>query len=274
MKENKGVRLGVAQIQPIVSKVEENLQRISSVLNKATSNDVEILVLPELANSGYVFNNQEEAWKSSEEIPSGNTSEVLREWSKRNRMVVCGVCERHDENLYNSAVAFGDGKLLGTYRKIHLFDNELDIFTEGKKEPPVISYHDFKYGMMVCFDWAFPEVARILTLKKAQVILHPANLVLPFCQKAMITRSIENRVFTATANRVGRERGVVFSGQSQMTNPGGEVISSLDDKETGIAFVDINPAEADDKMITKRNHVLEDRKPKLYSRLTSVDADL
>ncbi|MFO7835790.1 MAG: nitrilase-related carbon-nitrogen hydrolase [Candidatus Thorarchaeota archaeon] len=274
MKETNGIRLGVGQIQPVVPKTTANLKKIEKTLDASASVNIDILVLPELANSGYVFNDRQEAMVSSEEIPGGETSQILREWSRKDRLIVCGICERDGDDLYNSAVGFGNGKMIGKYRKIHLFDNELDIFSAGAKEPPVINHLDFRYGMMICFDWAFPEVARILALKNAQVILHPANLVLPFCQKAMITRSIENRVFTATANRVGEERGVSFSGQSQITTPKGEVLVSLEEKETGVAFIDINPTEADNKMITDRNHVLKDRKPSLYSRVTAYDADL
>ena len=127
------------------------------------------------------------------------------------------------------------------------------------------------FGVMICFDWAFPEVARILTLKGAQVILHPANLVLPYCQSAMVTRSIENSVFTATANRIGIEREIVFSGSSQITSTNGTRLANLSSDEVGIAFADIDPLKADDKMISKRNHVIHDRRPELYSRLVKSD---
>jgi len=72
--------------------------------------------------------------------------------------------------------------------------------------------------MMICFDWFFPESARTLALKGAQLILHPSNLVMPYCQDAMITRSIENRVFSITSNRIGREGGYNFTGKSQIVS--------------------------------------------------------
>ena len=103
------------------------------------------------------------------------------------------------------------------------------------------------------------------------MILHPANLVLPYCQDAMITRSIENRIFTATANRIGIEREVTFSGHSQITNPKGQRVATLDGEEIGITWSDIDPSLADDKMITKRNHVIDDRRVELYSKITQND---
>jgi predicted amidohydrolase len=215
-----------------------------------------------------VFESIEEAQNTAEEIPKGPLSTVLLEWSVKDRMVVAGICERTEEGLYNSAGVFADGKHLATYRKIQLFLNERTWFLQGKDEPPVVQFQDSKFGVMICFDWLFPEITRVLTLKGAQVILHPANLVLPYCQDAMITRSIENRVFTATANRIGTERKVSFSGHSQVTSPRGQRLASLGGEEVGLAWVDINPKDADDKMITERNHVIDDRRPDLYSKLT------
>ena len=157
-----------------------------------------------------------------------------------------------------------------TYRKIQLFDKEKDWFLPGNTEPPVVEHEGHRYGVMVCFDWAFPELARILAIKGAQVILHPANLVLLFCPDAMITRSIENRLFTATAGRVGEERGVCFVGGSQITSPRGDVKFRMSDEEQGLKWADIDLSLADNKTLTKRNDVLKDRRPNLYTRLTEI----
>jgi predicted amidohydrolase len=262
------MRLAVGQMEPVIANVEENIKRIRGLLKEAEKCAIDVLVLPELCNSGYVFESMDEAMASSEEIPEGSFSSVLLEWSKQSRMVVAGICERTKEGLYNSAGVFADGKHLATYQKIQLFLNETNWFLQGNDEPPVVEFQDYRFGVMICFDWAFPEIARVLTLKGAQVILHPANLVLPYCQDAMITRSIENRVFTATANRVGMERDVSFSGHSQITGPKGQRLVFLNGKEIGLAWIDINPADADEKMITKKNHIINDRRPDLYSKLT------
>jgi predicted amidohydrolase len=262
------MRLAVGQMEPVITDVEENITRISRLLKEAEKGSVDVLVLPELCNSGYVFESKEEAIDSSEEIPEGPLSSELLEWSKKGRMVVAGICEKTEEGLYNSAGVFANGEHLVTYPKIQLFLNERKWFLQGDDEPPVVQFQENKYGVMICFDWAFPEIARILTLKGAQVILHPANLVLPYCQDAMITRSIENRVFSATANRIGIEREVAFSGHSQITGPKGQRLVSLNGEEVGLAWIDIDPLDANDKMITKRNHIIDDRRPDLYSKLT------
>jgi len=265
------MRVAVGQMDLLVGNVDENLIRVRDILEKAEKSDVDVLVLPELCNSGYAFKNISEASASAEPIPEGPVSRELLTWSGGGRLVVAGICERTPEGLYNSAIVVGNGEHMATYHKIHLFLNEPDWFLAGQDVPPVIEYGGYQFGTMVCFDWAFPEIARVLTLNGAQVILHPANLVLPYCQEAMITRSIENRVFTATANRVGSERGLTFSGASQITDVKGNRIAQMNAKETGLIWADIEPTLADDKAITERNDVLSDRRPSLYRRITQDD---
>jgi len=265
------LKLAVGQMQPQICDPEENLLRVKSILEETNKSKVEVLVLPELCNSGYVFNNMSEAVDSAESIPYGPMSNELLEWSRSNRFVVAGICEQTENGLYNSAAVFENGKHITTYRKIHLFLNEADWFKPGQEEPPVIEHNGYRFGVMICFDWIFPEVVRVLALNGAQVILHPANLVLPYCQDAMLTRSIENRVFTATANRVGIERGVSFSGLSQITDIKGNRLCQMDEESVGIASVIIDPKLADDKSITARNDLLKDRRPNLYKRITQDD---
>ena len=268
--ESDLLRVAVAQMEPRVDDTDANLLSVRKILKTAGKEGVDLLVLPELANSGYMFASMDEALARSEAIPKGLFSTTLLEWSQEGRVVVAGICEMKEGNLYNSAAIFADGEHLGTYHKMHLFDRESEWFLPGNEEPLVVEWKGHRIGVMVCFDWAFPEVARILALKGADIILHPANLVLPYCQNAMITRSIENRIFTATANRVGTERGVVFSGMSQITSPKGEVLLRLQEEKLKVAWVDLDLSLARNKMITKRNDVMEDRRPSIYGRLSRI----
>jgi predicted amidohydrolase len=263
------VRLAVGQFSPILLDADANIRRVADLLGQAEKQEVDVLVLPELANSGYAFESAKEVEEIAEHVPAGRYCRALRDWSAPGRLVVSGICERFGNNLYNSAVAFAGEEHLVTYRKIHLFNTEKEWFTPGNEEPPVFTWKDGIYGLMVCWDWAFPEVTRILALKGAHVVLHPANLVLSYCQSAMKTRSLENGIFTATSNRTGNERGLAFSGQSQITGCRGELLASLEKDDTGLVYVDIDPRSADDKMLTERNHLLQDRRPELYKRLTN-----
>jgi len=131
--------------------------------------------------------------------------------------------------------------------------------------------------MMICFDWVFPEMARSLALLGAQVLCLSANLVLPFCQQAMITRSIENGVFTVLCNRVGAERRagkeLCFTGLSEIIGPRGELLARASGEEEEVIAAEIDPAMADDKWITPRNHLFEDRRLDLYHLGDPVHSD-
>ncbi len=256
--------LGVGQANFQVGEGERNLGLIDALLAEAERKGVEILTLPELANSGYALRDREEGLACAERIPDGVLCRRLAEWSKPGRVAVCGLCERAGEQLFNAAAVFGGGEWLGTYRKAHLFMKEPQIFSPGTEAPPVIEFGGHRLGLLICYDWAFPEMARLLALRGAQALLHPSNLVLPYGQQAMAVRAIENRVFTVTANRFGLERGIPFSGRSQIVSPKGELLAQAEGEFTGVITAGVDLALADDKMITPYNHLFEDRKPELY----------
>ena len=124
---------------------------------------------------------------------------------------------------------------------------------------------------MICFDWIFPEAARLLSLGGAQIICHPSNLVLSFCQRAMFARSVENGVFTMTCNRIGTEsrtdRELAFTGGSQILGNRGEMLAQAGADTEETISADIKPALADEKMITLNNHLHNDRRVELYGKL-------
>ena len=115
------------------------------------------------------------------------------------------IAERVGDDCYNTCVLSFGGEIKARYRKVHLFDREKELFTPGDLPFDVYDLRGVKVGMMICFDWVFPEAMRALALKGAQIVCHPSNLVLPYCPRAMITRCIENGVYAITTNRVGNE---------------------------------------------------------------------
>ncbi len=172
---------------------------------------------------------------------------------------------------FNSSVLVTAKGKVETYQKIHLFDREKLFFQPGTKTLKTYPLEDATVGMMVCFDWIFPEVTRILALQGAQVICHPANLVLPWCHEAMRTRSIENRVFTVTANRIGTEKrgniSLTFTGKSQIVSPSGEVLVTGGERSESLKIIEIDAQEASDKTVTPNNDLFADRRVALYKSL-------
>lgn len=265
------MKLALYQFAPVWGNPPENLRRIADAINNYQ--DVNCWILPELCTTGYLFHDRRDIENLAEPFPGGDTDQCLAELSRiRETAIVAGVAEKAAGKFYNSAVCYAGGRLIGKYRKLHLFDREKEWFHAGDERAPVLSVNGVKLGMMICFDWIFPEMARSLALRGAQLLAHPANLVLPYCPQAMLTRSIENRVFTATADRIGTETGpdgsrLTFIGQSQITDPLGNRLAQLSADTEEVAVVDIDPGSADDKSVTTRNDLFRDRRPDLYEVL-------
>lgn len=265
------MKVGVYQFAPAFGDVSGNTSRAAEALSRV---EADLIVLPELFNTGYLFESEDEVSRLSEEIPDGTTTRALvRLAGERNLGIVAGLAEFDSQQgrYYNSAVVVGPQGYLGKYRKIHLFYKEKVWFTPGDLEYPVFDIKGVKVGVMICFDWFFPESARVLALRGAQIICQPANLVLPWCQQAMITRSIENQVVCITANRVGREardnEDLRFTGQSQVVDVGGVLRFRLGDQDEVIAAIEVDPARALNKNINDRNHLFNDRRIEYYKAL-------
>ena len=265
------MKVGFVQYNVAFGKPEDNLNKVISLIS---DKEADLLVLPELANSGYLFTDVNELKEFSENTETGNFCNALKDISnKKNCHIVSGICEKSGSKFYNSSVLFcPDGKYF-VYRKIHLFDKEKKWFSEGNRKGEVheIAGKNFgkvKIGMMICFDWIFPETARTLALKGAQIICHPSNLVMQYCQRAMFTRALENHVFTITANRTGKDiksnGEISFTGESVALNPKGEYLLRASKDKDECLIVEIDPAEALNKNVSDNNHLFNDRRNKFY----------
>ena len=234
--------------------------------------EADLLVLPELAFTGYLFENREALYRLAEEPQQSVIVERLISLCKtRDLHIVTGFAEKLGDKVYNSALLLGPNGLLHSYRKLHLFNLEKQWFDAGDLPLSVQSVRGVKIGMMICFDWIFPEVARALALQGAQILCHPSNLVLHYCQDAMQTRCLENGVFAVTCNRVGAEKtGTVeltFTGQSQIVAPEGKMLHRAPKHEQLLFITEIDPQLANAKQITERNDMLVDRRPDFYCDL-------
>ena len=262
------MKIGCIQYCPILGNIPATINKLESLLPRA--GDIDLLVLPELANSGYNFTSQKQALESSEEVSDSQFLNFLADHCKKNQSyIVTGLNERFDDKLYNSAVLIGPSGYIGKYQKLHLFYNEKDYFQPGQAGLPIFDLPDCKIGLQVCFDWMYPEDWRILAAKGVDIICHPSNLVLPgLAQKAVPIHALINRVFTITANRTGTEGELTFTGLSTIANPKGEVLIQATETQTEIIQTEIIPEDARNKHITPKNHIFEDRRPDQYLYLT------
>jgi predicted amidohydrolase len=259
------ITIAVVQTKPVFLDVKANIREAIGFLAETRC---DVAVLPELFTSGYTFARADEV-RAVAIAPDDPVLGPLYDLSRGRRMGICGgYAERFHDAFFNSSFFIGDGKLVANYRKTHLFSHEKEFFSPGDTGFFVFSYKETQFGMMVCFDWFFPEAARTLALLGTDVILHPANLVLPYCQRAMFTRAVENRVFTVTANRVGTEengeRSNTFTGGSVAVSPAGSYLLEMDKRLPQFKTIEIDPAAARDKKVTALNDLFADRRPQFY----------
>lgn len=265
------LRVGFFQFAPTFGEIATNLSKVVSALRSA---EADIIVLPELPFTGYLFQDRSElASLAQDPATSPIVSSLVELCRKRDFFLVTGFAERSADKLFNSALVIGRDGIVHTYRKLHLFNTEKEYFDPGNTLLDTIELRGAKIGVMVCFDWVFPEVGRVLALQGADLLCHPSNLVLPHCQQAMITRCIENSVFAITANRFGsdlRPRGTLtFTGQSQLVSPKGELIYRAKPDEDRLFITEIDVSTARHKWLTQRNNLLHDRRPEYYTQLSA-----
>ena len=261
------MQVATIQFAPRLADLDATLADLERLWPQTSG--AELVVLPELCNSGYNFESKQQAYASSETVDDSRFVRFLVEHARTSRCdIVVGFNERVGKQLYNSALLIGSDGVAGHYRKLHLFMTEKDFFEPGDLGAPLFDFRGFKLGMLICFDWVFPEVWRLMMLKGADIICHPSNLVIPGnCQRAMPTHALTNRVFTITANRIGNERGLDFTGGSIICDTKGKVLAMAPEKEEAVISVEIDPAAARYKGITARNDVIADRRPDVYAEI-------
>jgi len=205
-----------------MGNVRANLDTIRKIANRLKKYKPDIVCFPELATTGYSLN---EKWRSfAEEIPGKTTDELSKIASEIGSYLICGVDERDSgsDAIFDSAVLISpSGKIIGVYRKVHLWDKERNYFTSGSGFP-VFETRFGKIGIGICYDIEFPEAARALAVNGAQLLVFPSAEMSPmerYVDTYAKSRASENCCFLAFSNRVGSENGTHFFGRSQIVSP-------------------------------------------------------
>jgi predicted amidohydrolase len=268
------MRVAVAQLDPKLGEKERNLETCLARLDEAAASGAELLVLPECALPGYMFESAEEALPFAEEIPGPSTEALAEACRRLGTHVVCGLLERDGDELRNSAVLVGPDGLVGTYRKTHLPFLGVDRFVARGEELNVYDTPIGRIGLEICYDLRFPEATRTLALKGADIVAHPTNFpVAARVQTELITvaRAAENRIYLLTANRVGKERWAEFCGWSQIVDPYGRRLAEANESDEALLVADIEIEQARDKDYVVPGdyelYLFGDRRPELYGAL-------
>lgn len=270
------VIVACAQLRPIFGDVEANLAAIEAAIGSALAQGAGIVVLPELADTGYVFESRDELERLAGAIPDGASARRLADLAARHGIyIVSGLAERDGDQFYNSAAMFGPDGYIGKYRKLHLWNREKLFFAPGDLGLPVFPTRYGQVGVAICYDGWFPETFRQLAFAGAVLVCIPTNWVPmpghredmePMANVLHKAAAHSNGLYIACADRVGTERGQPFIGRSLIVAPTGLPLAgpaSPSKEEIVVAMVDLGSVEARRK-INEFNHVFGDRRPDVY----------
>lgn len=274
-------KLAVGQVGASLGDIDANLATCLQALETAADADARLLVLPELALTGYMFESRDEAASMALRRDGPEVAELAKAARATGVSIVVGLLERDGEALYNTALLLESAGRTTGYRKSHLPTLGGDRFLDsGDCSAPVVVETELgRIGLAVCYDLRFPESARCLALAGADVIAQPSNWppeARMLADHFAPVRACENRVYLAIANRWDEEKGVHFMGRSQVVAPSGEVLADAGDGEN-VIVADVDVRQARDKSIvvtpgSYEVHLFDDRRPDLYTEVTKVRA--
>jgi predicted amidohydrolase len=273
------VHVACVQMEPVVGAKDANVAKSLALIARAAAQGANLIVLPELANTGYVFDSRREAFALAETVPGGPTTRAWEAIAARLDLhIVAGIAEADGDALYNSAVLVGPQGTIGTFRKMHLWAAENLFFEPGNLGFPVFQTRIGRIGMAICYDAWFPETFRLAALQGADIVCVPTNWVpIPgqdprreaMANILVMAAAHSNSMFIACADRVGTERGQPFVGQSLVVGYTGWPVAgpaSRDDEEIIIAEINLSDARRK-RNWNDFNQVLRDRRQDTYDEM-------
>ncbi|WP_414930052.1 nitrilase family protein [Variovorax sp. Root434] len=264
------------QMAPKVGSKAANLKRSIELIEEAAGHGAVIAVLPELANTGYVFSSRREAFELAEAVPDGESASAWIDVARRCKIhVVAGIAERVEDRLYNAAIVAGPKGYIGTYRKLHLWGDEHLFFESGDLGLPVFHTEIGRLGAVICYDGWFPEVYRLLAMRGADIVCMPTNWVpmpgqagehMAMANTLAMANAHSNGLNIICADRIGTERGQPFIGQSLIVGAQGWPIAGPASKDREeILYASINLKETRRaRHLNAFNDVLRDRRDDIY----------
>jgi len=277
-------KIAVAPLAIAVGQPDANRKAAAEAVTEAAAAGARLVVLPELCDSGYVFDPADPAAEARGLAAPAAGNPTLTQWralaAEHGLVIAGGFCELGDDGrLYNSAAVVDASGTRAVYRKAHLWDNEKLVFTPGDAAPPIVDTDFGRVGLMVCYDLEFPEWTRLAALDGADVIAAPVNwpgYSWPAGErpaevvKAQATAAA-SAVFVAVADRCRTERGVPWVSGSLIASPDGYLLAGpvLAD-HPAVLVADCDIPRARNKRVSEHNDLLADRRPELYARLSAT----
>jgi predicted amidohydrolase len=263
-------RIACCQIAPTIADLDANSALIEAQIVAAVAAGADVIVLPELATSGYMLADADEA----RSVALTPTSPEFAKWAAAagDSVVIGGFCELGDDGLlYNSAAVVDRGGVIAVYRKTHLWDREKLLFTPGDALPPLVKTQHGAIAVMVCYDLEFGELTRLAAVQGAELIVAPVNWPLfprpegehPGEVITAMSTARTNKIAVAACDRCGVERGQPWTAGSAIVDPDGWVVATAG-TDAGMAIADIDLSLTHDKSLTEYVDLLADRRLDLY----------
>ncbi|MBR1126076.1 nitrilase family protein [Bradyrhizobium lablabi] len=279
MQAQSPIKIACIQLEPQIGQKEANVTRSLERITEAAGRGARLIVLPELCNSGYVFESRQEAFALAEAVPDGPTCEAWLEAARRHdAVIVAGICERAGDALYNSAAIVGPDGFIGTYRKVHLWGAENLFFEPGDLGVPVWKTRFGRMAVAICYDGWFPETYRLAALQGADILCVPTNWVpmpgqpdnmLVMANVLAMGGAHSNSMYVAAADRVGVERGQPFLGSSLIVSHTGFPLAGPASKTAEeIIYAELNLSDARSRRVLNSfNQPLRDRRTDVYDEM-------
>jgi predicted amidohydrolase len=279
------VALAAVRLAPVIGDVAGNRARAAAAVAEAAARGARLVVLPELATSGYCLEDAAEARASAEPVPGPATALWGAAAADAGVTVVGGICELDAHgSARNTAVVIGpDGALLARYRKLHLWGREKALFAPGDEPAPVVDTPAGRLGIGICFDLWFPEQVRALALAGAEIAVFPSNFSHSAPQDGLphldvitaIAMAHVNRLHLVVSDRCGTERGQRWVGSALVVDADGVLLGlAPDDDQPATVYATVDLAAARDKRWGAWNDVLADRRPGVDDRVGLVDVPI
>lgn len=270
------MKIATVQFDVKIGEIEQNLSQIVQMIGETRSAGAELVIFPECALTGYCFDTVEEARTYAQPVPGPASNVIVEALKKFGGYAIWGMLEPSEESVYNVAVLAGPEGIIGVYRKIHLPGLGVDQFaTYGDRPFQVYDVAGLRVGIGICYDSAFPESIRTMALQGADLIALPTNFPTGaelMTKHVLNTRAMENKVYFAGVNRVGRERGFTFIGETTIADPDGNTILKGSSTDEEILFFDVDPERSRTKRVVRvpGKHAIDrmaDRRPEMYQEL-------
>lgn len=269
------ITVSCRQIAPVLGDLAANAELTCAAIEEAVEAGAQVVVLPELSTSGYMFESVAEARTCALQPDSTLFADWAALAARGSAVVVGGFCELgRGGEVFNSAVVVDASGVLAVYRKLHLWDSEKKIFTPGSHPPPIVETQHGRIGVVICYDLEFPELTRVLALRGADLLAVPTNWPLVFRPEGerppevqiAIAAARVNRMSIACSDRTGTERGQEWTGGTTIIDQNGWVVSTAGSNPSATAEMDLVVGR--NKALTEQAHLFTDRRPAFYGALT------